>query len=325
MVSAMAYGMTIPLDRVPLHQHGEVFKELVDLGYSDVWSAESNGADCFTPLALASVHAPSLRLGTAIAPAYNRGPGTLACSVASMADAAPGRFAFGVGSSSNVIVERWNAIPFEEPYKRTRDTVRFLKAALTGEKVVEEYDTFAVNGFRLQLVPETQPAILVAALREGMLRMAGREADGAIINWLSAEDVSEVAKHVADGAGGESREIVARLFVCPSEDRQTVLEQGKFAIAAYLNVPVYRAFHEWLGRSDMLQPMWDAWAEGDRKKALEVMPDEIVDQLIIHGSPDECREHVGRYVANGVTTPALAVLPLAGVDTRQAIRDLAPQ
>ena len=50
-----------------------------------------------------------------------------------MADAAPGRFAIGIGSSSNVIVERWNDIPFEEPYKKTRDMVRFLRKALTGD------------------------------------------------------------------------------------------------------------------------------------------------------------------------------------------------
>ena len=36
------------------------------------------------------------------------------------------------------------------------------------------------------------------------------------------------------------------------------------------------------------------------------------------------RIYIGRYIANGVTTTALAVLPF-GVDPRQAMRDLAPQ
>ena len=47
-----------------------MIRELEDLGYTDVWSSEANGADGFTPLALASVWAPSLRLGSAIVPAY---------------------------------------------------------------------------------------------------------------------------------------------------------------------------------------------------------------------------------------------------------------
>src|ERR1041384_3763015 len=150
------YGMTIPFDGVPLGEQRELFEELVDLGYTDAWSSEANGADAFTPLALASVWAPSLRLGCAIAPAYTRGPGPMAMAGAAMGEAAPGRFLFGIGTSSDVIVERWNAIPFDEPFKKTRDMVRFLKKALTGDKVDEEFDTFKVRGFRLgrQLAPE---------------------------------------------------------------------------------------------------------------------------------------------------------------------------
>ena len=130
-----------------------------------------------------------------------------------MCQAAPGRFALGIGTSSNVIVERWNGMPFEKPYQRVRDTIRFLRAALAGEKVTEEYETFAVNGFRLGITVPEQPPILVAALREGMLRLAGREGDGAIINWLSADDVKTVVPHV-----GADKEIVARIFVFPIDD-----------------------------------------------------------------------------------------------------------
>ena len=316
------HGMTIPFDGIPLHAQRDLFKELEDLGYTDVWSSEANGADGFTPLALASVWAPSLRLGSAIVPAFTRGPATLAQCVGALADAAPGRVAFGIGTSSNVIVERWNDIPFEEPYKKTRDMVRFLRTALTGEKVVQQYDTFEVKGFKLGFVPEQQPRILIAALREGMLRLAGREGDGAIINWLGADDVTQVVPHVH--AGGAGKEVVARIFVAPTTDADTVRAMGRFAIAAYLTVPVYAEFHRWLGRGEVLQPMWDHWAAGDRKAALAAIPDSLVDELIVHGSPEACREQIDRYVANGVTCPALALLPF-GIDTQQAIRDLAPR
>ena len=168
---------------------------------------------------------------------------------------------------------------------------------------------------------EHQPKILVAALREGMLKMAGREADGAILNWLSAEDVQQVVPHVH--AGGEGKEIVARLFVLPVEDRAMALAIGRRAVAAYLNVPVYAAFHEWLGRGDQLAGMWSKWKEGDRAAALEAIPEEVVDALIINGSPGACRDHIQRYVECGVDTPALAVLH--SEDLRQTVRDLAPR
>jgi probable F420-dependent oxidoreductase len=275
-------------------------------------------------LALAAAWEPRLRLGTAIVPAYTRAPGCLAQSVASLADAAPGRFAIGIGSSSNVIVERWNGLPFVEPYQRVRDVVRFLRDALSGEKVAKRYDSFEIKGFRLGVRPEVPPPILVAALREGMLRLAGREADGAIINWLGPDDVKRVVPIVNEQ--GEDKEIVARIFVCPSEDATRVREAGKFAVAAYLNVPVYAAFHEWLGRGPLLQPMWDAWKAGDRKAALAAVPDEVVDDLIVHGSPAECRATIRRYFDNGVTTSSLAILALdPALDHWDAVRDLAPR
>jgi probable F420-dependent oxidoreductase len=313
------FGITVPFEGVPLHEHQEWFEEAAALGYTDLWSAESGSADAFTPLALAAAWAPTLRLGTAIVPAYTRGAATLAQTVAAMAQAAPGRFALGIGSSSNVIVENWNGIPFDRPYQRVRDTIRFLRAALGGEKVTNEYETFAVKGFRLGAPVGEMPSILVAALRPGMLKLAGREGDGAIINWLSADDVKSVVPYV-----GEGKEIAARIFVLPSEDRDLVHFVGARAIAAYLNVPVYAKFHEWLGRGELLQPMWDAWAAGDRKAATAAIPDEVIDQLIVHGSPAECRAHVARYVENGVTTPAPAIM--AGpAEARQTMRDLAPR
>ncbi|MBO0731589.1 MAG: LLM class F420-dependent oxidoreductase [Acidimicrobiaceae bacterium] len=310
--------MTVPFDRVPLAQHREWFEELVELGYTDAWSAEAEGPDAFTPLALAAAWTPSLRLGTAIVPAFTRGPALMAQSVAAMADAAPGRFAFGIGTSSDVIVERWNGVPFDQPYRRTRDMVRFLRQALTGEKVDATFDTFTVKGFRLGRVPDVVPPILVAALRPGMLHLAGREGDGAIINWLSADDVTRVVPEVGPG-----KEIVARIFVCPSDDTDTVRAVGRRMVAAYLNVPVYAAFHEWLGRGPLLSDMWAAWKAGDRKGALEAIPDQVVDDLLLHGTPEQVRAAIRRYQDNGVTTPALAVVTV-GIDLRQAIRDLAP-
>ncbi len=318
------YGMTIPFGGVPLHAQREWIEELVDLGYTDVWSSEADGADAFTPLALASVWAPSLRLGCAIVPAFTRGPALMAQSVASLADAAPGRFAFGIGTSSNVIVEGWNGIPFEAPYQRTKDMVRFLRAALSGEKVTMETPSFKVRSFKLGVRPEQPVPILIAALREGMLKLAGREGDGAIVNWLGADDVKTVAPIVHAAGDGSPKEVVARIFVAPTDDADTVRGMGRFAIAAYLNVPVYAAFHEWLGRGEILADMWRLWKEGDRKGALAAIPDQVVDDLIVWGTPERCREHVQRYVDNGVTTPALAILPF-GLDTRQAIRDLAPR
>jgi probable F420-dependent oxidoreductase len=312
------HGITVPFEGISLAEHRSWYEELETLGYTDIWSAEAGGTDAFTPLALAAAWAPSLRLGTAIVPVFTRGAATLAQTVAAMCQAAPGRFALGIGTSSDVIVEQWNGVAFERPFHRVRDTIRFLHAALSGEKVTAEYDTFAVKGFRLGAAVPEMPPILVAALRPGMLKLAGAEGDGAIINWLSADDVKTVVPHV-----GEGKEIVARIFVLATTDRDLVRLVGARAIAAYLNVPVYAKFHEWLGRGEMLAPMWDAWKAGDRKAATAAIPDELIDDLVVHGTTEEIRSKLERYAANGVTTPAPAILG-SGEAVREVVRALAP-
>jgi alkanesulfonate monooxygenase SsuD/methylene tetrahydromethanopterin reductase-like flavin-dependent oxidoreductase (luciferase family) len=125
--------------------------------------------------------APPSRTSTAAVPL------PLAQSAASIADLAPGRFEFGIGSGSQPIIEMWNSGKFIKPATRVKEMVQFLRKALAGERVVFEGETFQVNGFRLSVPPEIPPKIHVAALREGMLKVAGEYGDGAIINWLSAE------------------------------------------------------------------------------------------------------------------------------------------
>ena len=203
-----------------------------------------------------------------------------------------------------------------------RDTLRFLRLALTGEKITQSYEGFSVNGFRLALVPEQQPDLYVAALRPGMLHLGGKEADGVILNWLSPDDVpTSVAEF--ESAGGKGKEVVARIFVIPSEDTDAVRAFARRMITTYMNVHAYAEFQRWLGRGPALQGMWDAWAVGDRKGALAAIPDEVVDELVVHGSYAQCRAKIKRYLDNGVTVPALALLPF-GVDLEETLTALSP-
>ncbi|WP_433619068.1 LLM class F420-dependent oxidoreductase [Dactylosporangium sp. CA-139114] len=299
--------MTIPLTGMPLPDHAALLATLPDLGFTDVWSSEVNGADAFTPLALASAWSPRLRLGTAIVPVFTRGPGLLAMQAATLAEAAPGRVALGIGASSPVVVGDWNAVEFDRPFERSRDLLRFLRPALAGELVDGTFDTFTVRRFRLERPPAVPPKLLLAGLRGRMLRLAAAEADGAVLNWLSVGDVAKARAELAGAPDGF--EVAARIFVCPTGDAAEARATARRLIAAYLTVPAYAAFHRWLGRGEVLKPMWDAWATGDRKGALAAIPDKVVDELIVHGSPAQCRAHVERYAAAGVTTPVIALLP----------------
>ena len=313
------YGITIPFDGVTLNEHKAWFHRLADLGYTDVWSAEVDGADGFTPLTLAAAWESRLYLGVAVTPVFTRGPGLLAMSIAALSEVSGGRFIMGLGASSAPVVERWNGIAYERPYARTRDVLDFVKRALAGEKLDQVFETFAVHGFKLSRPVVERPPILLGALRPGMLRLAGREADGAILNWLGAGDVAKCRAEV-----GEGKIIAARLFVVPTADADAARFIGRRMISSYLTVNAYAEFHRWLGRDEALAPMWDAWAQGDRKLANEVIPDSVVDELIIHGPYEQCREHVARYIEAGVQIPTIAIVPF-GIDLKEAVEGLAPR
>src|SRR2546429_662321 len=85
---------------------------------------------------------PWSRPGAVIATVYTGGPGLVAMPGGTVAEAAPGKFVLGIGTSSPVIVQGWNGMAFDEPFARARDTLRFLRKALAGEKVSESYPTF---------------------------------------------------------------------------------------------------------------------------------------------------------------------------------------
>src|SRR6266853_3298392 len=303
------WSLSVPMDGFALPELTEVAREAEQWGYTDAWSFEVDGIDAFTPLAVIGL-ATNRRLGTAIANVYTRGPATLASTAAGLADLAPGRFVLGIGAGSQPIVESWNGGEFSRPATRVRETAQFLRSALAGERVVFKGETFSVDGFRLTRVPAHPVPIYVAALREGMLKVAGQVGDGVILNWLSPDDVPRsvgVVRAAARQAGRDpdAIEVTARLFVnldAPGPESDLAVRRH---IAGYLNVPVYRAFQEWLGRAPALQPMWDAWGAGDRKGAVAAIPSSVVNELIVRGPLPAIRARVQRYLDHGIDTAFL--------------------
>jgi probable F420-dependent oxidoreductase len=283
---AVRWGLTIPFAGVPLADHGDLLRRAEALGYDDLWSAEVAGVDGFTPLALAAAWTERMRLGTAIVNPYTRGIALLAQSAAALYDASRGRFVLGLGSSSDVIVERWNGFAFERPLARMRAAVEELRPLLAGER--------GRGGFRLE-APAPVP-IFVAALRDRMLRLAGELGDGALLNFTPLSAVEDVVAQVGPGT-----EVACRFFCFPEHD----IPAAKRMLVAYATVPVYEAFFRAHGWGERIDPMVRAWKEGDRGRALELAPVELVREVFVFGSPEEQRERLGEFVSRGVQTAIL--------------------
>ena len=311
-----------------------MFRDAEALGYTDFWSYEAD-VDPWVPLAVAAQNTERAMLGTAIIGAFTRGPGIIALGAQAMAELAPGRFCLGIGSGSNVTVERWNSGRFVKPLTRVAETVRAVRQALDGGPMQFEGQTLSVSGFRLgRPVPHRVP-IYVAALQERMVRKAIEVSDGVITNWLSATDVRKVRDVVHDEArrcekDPASIQIACRIFVCPTSDPGRAREMFKRAITAYLNVPVYRKFQSWLGRDEILHEMHVRWDIGDRKGALAAVPERTIDELAIIGTPEQCRAGIQAYCENGVTIPIVRLMNLEtdpaarAKETLRQVRDAAP-
>ena len=141
-------------------------------------------------------------------------PTTPTCSAA---DASRGRFVLGLGASSNVIVERWNGVPFERPLTKMRETLAFLRPVLAGER--------GPGGFKLENPPAAPVPIVLAALRGGMLKLAAAEADGAFTNFLPLSGLPQVVAGVREGeaiAGREpgSVDLSCRFFCVPGSQEE---------------------------------------------------------------------------------------------------------
>src|SRR5437868_247719 len=287
--------MTIPFTGVPLRELGPLVRRLEEADYDSVWSAESTEFDGFTPLVIAAVHRERLRLVSGIVNVFTRGPALLAQSAAAMADLSEGRFVLGLGASSNVIVEQWNGIAFRRPLAKVDETVRYLRAVLAGER--------GPGGFKLAAPPAEPVPIVLAALRERMLRLAGDVADGAFANFLPLSGVERVVATF----GQPDKELACRFFsIHGPEDEALVVAKRTFV--AYATVPVYADFFRWLGRADEIEPVVEAWNAGDRKRALELAPEALIRETFLLGPVEAQRERLGEFAAAGIDTAVLAVV-----------------
>lgn len=282
--------MTIPFEGVPLHELGSLAARAEDLAYDGLWSAESTHFDGFTPLVIAAEHTQRMRLGTGIVNVFTRGPALLAQTAASLADVSGGRFVLGLGASSNVIVEQWNGISFRRPLKKVEETVAYLRTVLGGER--------GTGGFKLP-APAPVPIVL-AALREPMLRLAARVADGAFTNFLPLSRVQQVV----DAFGAPEKELVCRFFSFHGDD---ALERARRTFVAYATVPVYTEFFRWLGFGEQVEPLVDAWSAGDRKGAVELVPEQLVREIFLLGPVEEQRERMAEFGAAGIATGVVAL------------------
>jgi alkanesulfonate monooxygenase SsuD/methylene tetrahydromethanopterin reductase-like flavin-dependent oxidoreductase (luciferase family) len=236
-----------------------------------------------------------------------RTPALLAMAAASVQALAPGRqVLLGVGVSSPVVAGDWHGAGYPpQPLSRMREFLAVLRECLSGGKVTFAGDYYQVRGFRLGVeLGDRRPEIILGALGEGMLRLAGEQADGVLLNYLPASHVPWCVEQVRRGGNAT---IYANVHVGVG-DRAAAAPQARYDLFSYAVVDAYARSFTRAGFGPAVQAIRAAHRAGDRAGALAAVPDEMVDAINVVGDPALVARTIGGYRRAGVDVPV--VFPL---------------
>lgn len=219
-------------------------KDLEARGFDTIWMANIFGLDAITSQAVVGRETERIELGTAVVPSYPRHPAAMAQQSLTAQAAANGRFVLGVGLSHKLVIENMFGFSYDKPARHMREYMAVLGPLLRGEPAKFEGEEFRVNAaFQ---VPGAKPVpVLIAALGDLMLKIAGRTSDGTIL-WMTGPQTIEghiVPKinAAASEAGRPTPRVVAGFPIVLTNDPEGAREKIGQDLVMYGQLPSYRA------------------------------------------------------------------------------------
>ena len=316
-------GVSLPF--VPTFARDEfvaLVREVESRGYRTAWTGEAAGADAFTVMTLMAAATERLELATGVVPIQTRTPVVLGMTAATLGHVAPGRFSLGLGVSSRAIVEQWNGLPFVRGLAQMREAVQVIRGVLSGERVNFEGRFYTIRNYRLGIPPPPRPVrIVLAALGDDMLRLAGEIADGVLLNWIGPRTVPHAIAQLDAGAKRAGRtldgfEIGAFVRTCVTDAPEPARQALARDITGYTTVDAYADYFRASGFADEVDAVSAAWKAGDRAGAVTKVSPRVLDAFGVVGPETECRQRLAEFSRAGLTMPV--VVPFAPEGDRRA-------
>jgi 5,10-methylenetetrahydromethanopterin reductase len=316
-------------DLHPLREGMEHVRYAEDRGFDAVWQAESRLVrEATVPMAAYAAVTSRIKVGSGIVPIWTRNVGLLAATFSTLDELAPGRVLMGLGAwweplATKVGVDR------RKPLRAMRETVEATRRLLAMERVTYHGEFVHLDDVEIDVVhgdrsPRRVP-IYIGATGMQMMELAGEIADGVLLNYMvgPAYDAQAMAALAAGAAkAGRSLDDIDRpqLVVCSVDrDRELALDRSRELLTQYLGQQphIMKASGVDPALIDEIGQVltWPAGRE-EIRRAMKLVPDEVVQQITASGSPEECRAKVAEYVEAGATCPVLYPL---GDDVRLMI------
>ncbi len=305
-------------DKHPIRDGMAYVRHAEEAGFEAIWQAESRLVrEATVPMAAFAAVTERIKVGSGVVNCWTRNVGLMAATFVTLDDLAPGRVLLGIGAwweplASKVGVRR------ERPLRAMREYVEVLRRLLAMENVtfhgafvdVEDIQIDIVHGDRS---PRDVP-IYVGATGMRMMELAGEIADGVVLNYLVGPRYDRTAlEHLAIGAARAGRTVDdvdrPQLVVCSlDEDRDVALDRARELVTQYLGQQPHIMKASGVDQS-LLDEIgrvltWPA-SEADIRRAMALVPDEVVQMITASGTADECRAKVREYVEAGCTCPVL--------------------
>lgn len=298
--------------------------EAEDRGAEIAFIAEDiNCRDAFELGAVSAEATRSIQISTGVVNPYTRNPTSLAMAVATLDEISGGRAVLGIGTSSPSLVETQMGIPVGKSVTVMREATEIVRALLAGDAVTYAGTRFAYTDARLEVRPvQDRVRIVFAAMGPRMLRLAGRLADGVLLNvGASLEYVRWAVGQIREAAmeAGRSPEeitVAAWLSVYVTGNHLEGLQRAREWLAGMLSIPRQgELLLEGSGLpTSILPPIRERYQayphRGDRAAAAQYVPAELAERLALVGTADEVRERIGEYRDAGVEIPVLGPGPL---------------
>jgi coenzyme F420-dependent oxidoreductase len=275
-----------------------------ELGYDTAWLPETWGRDAVTTLTSIAHGTDDIGIGSSIVPVYSRSPALIGQTAATLQAVSEGRLRLGVGPSGPIVIENWHGVDYGNPLRRTRETVEIVKQVLDGEAVDYDGEYFDLEGFRLRFdPPEPTPPIDAAAMGPKAVELAGRFADGWHATLFTRDgirdrlDAFERGADLGDRDRSEQR-VNLSVTCCALEDAASAKRLVKQHTAFYLGGmgTFYRDNLARQGHDEVAEAVYDNWQSGDREAAVASIPDDLLEEMAVWGTPEEAGERLERFL-----------------------------
>ncbi len=305
-------------DKHPIRDGMRYVRHAEAQGFEAVWQAESRLVrEATIPLAAFAAVTDRIKVGSGVVSMWTRNVGLLAATFSTLDDLAPGRVMLGIGAwweplASKVGVDR------RRPLQAMREVVEVTRRLLAMERVTFQGEFVHVTGIEIDIVhgdrsPKKVP-IYIGATGMKMMELAGEIADGVLLNYLVSPSYNTTAMEaLAAGAARSGRHVEdidrPQLVVCSlDKNREAALDRARELVTQYLGQQPHIMKASGVAPSllDEIGKVltWPAGPE-DIRRAMRLVPDEVVQMITASGTPDECRAKVREYVTAGCTCPIL--------------------